>query len=112
MLNTGLIRKKRQEKGLSQQNLADLLNITQNTLHRVESGVSSPRWDLVLQIAIILEVNPLDFIPNGMQHKLHHLSKLPDEKNFDIIVSSLQEVISTQKKLLELQDEQIKQLRN
>lgn len=45
------IRKIRELKGFSQQNLADEIDVDQKTISRIEQGALSPRFDLVVRIA-------------------------------------------------------------
>ncbi|MCO5260351.1 MAG: helix-turn-helix domain-containing protein [Crocinitomicaceae bacterium] len=50
------IRKIRELRGFTQQNLADELHIDQKTISRVEQGEISPKFDLVVKIAKALNV--------------------------------------------------------
>ncbi|HRO74687.1 MAG TPA: helix-turn-helix transcriptional regulator [Crocinitomicaceae bacterium] len=45
------VRKIRELKGFSQQNLADEIGVDQKTVSRIEQGALSPRFDLVVSIA-------------------------------------------------------------
>jgi len=50
------IRKIRELKGFSQQNLADEIGVDQKTISRIEQGALSPRFDLVVSIAKALNI--------------------------------------------------------
>lgn len=51
------IRKIRELKGFSQQNLADETGVDQKTISRIEKGTLSPKFDLLVKIAKTLAVN-------------------------------------------------------
>lgn len=55
------IRKIRIEKGISQQELANIANFSQSFLANVESGKKKPSLLTILRIAEALNVNPRDF---------------------------------------------------
>lgn len=57
-----VIAKLRKEKGYSQQTLANMANVTQNNLTRIENGKYSPGLDVLVKIANALDAQ-LDFIP-------------------------------------------------
>lgn len=48
----------REEKHLSQQELADLINATDGTISNYEKGVAFPRWDTMRRLCDILDVEP------------------------------------------------------
>lgn len=55
------IRKIRIEKGISQQELANIANFSQSFLANVESGKKKPSLLTILRIAEALNVNPREF---------------------------------------------------
>lgn len=57
------IRILRQQKGLSQENIAFELGISQKALSKIENGESSLSYDKLLKIAKILEVCPKEICP-------------------------------------------------
>ena len=57
------IRKIRIEKGISQQELANIANFSQSFLANVESGKKKPSVMTILRIAEALNVNPREFFP-------------------------------------------------
>ena len=66
------IRKKRGEKGFSQEFLAEKLNISQGTLSNIESNKSKPDIDLLRGISKILEIDVYDLIE---ENKLKQINK-------------------------------------
>lgn len=48
----------REKMGLSQQKIADKLNVTDGTISNYEKGVAYPRWDTINKICDILNVDP------------------------------------------------------
>ena len=48
----------RERASLSQQKLADKLNVTDGTISNYEKGVAYPRWDTINKICDILNVDP------------------------------------------------------
>jgi transcriptional regulator with XRE-family HTH domain len=55
------LRKFREAKNLSMQQLADLADIEKSQIARIEIGKSDPRISTMLNIAKALEINPKDF---------------------------------------------------
>lgn len=53
------IKKIRKSKGLSQKELADLVNVSQSAIYYYESGKREIKWDMILKIAVALKT-PLD----------------------------------------------------
>ena len=53
--------KARNRKGLTQDQLAEMADITQNNLSRIERGLYSPGIDILLRIADALDME-LDFV--------------------------------------------------
>lgn len=56
------IKKYRKEKGLTQRELADKLNIATNSLSRYEIGERRPPIDMIEKIAEILNVTPIQLM--------------------------------------------------
>jgi transcriptional regulator with XRE-family HTH domain len=62
-MNLGtVIRKKRSERGFSQEFLAEKLNISQGTLSNIESNKSKPDINLLQDISKILEIDVYDLM--------------------------------------------------
>lgn len=51
-----LIKKKREERGLSQNKLSKILGISQPYMNQIESGARNPTFPLMIKICEILEI--------------------------------------------------------
>lgn len=51
------IRKIRELKGFSQQNLADEIGVDQKTVSRIEKGTLSPKFELLVKISKTMSIN-------------------------------------------------------
>lgn len=49
-----LIRNRRKELGITQPHLAELAEVSPNTLYKLEKGISNPSLDIVTKIADVL----------------------------------------------------------
>lgn len=52
------LRQAREQAGLTQQELAQQLSVTKSAVGNYENGVSSPKWDVLLKIFDVLQVEP------------------------------------------------------
>lgn len=52
------LRQAREQAGLTQQELAQQLSVTKSAVGNYENGVSSPKWDVLLKIFNVLQVEP------------------------------------------------------
>jgi transcriptional regulator with XRE-family HTH domain len=60
------IRKFRYDKGLTQEKVANHLNISQNAYHKIENGRTKLLVVTLLMLADIFEVNPNDFFDSSI----------------------------------------------
>lgn len=88
------VRKQRDEKGLSLDELSDLIGSDKAALSRIENGERVPRYDTVLRIADALnttpaELGPARFSDHGLSPVLpqiyQRLWRLPEEKRQDAV---------------------------
>lgn len=56
------LRKLRKEKGLSQQNLAELLVVNQTAVSQWERGITTPSSRMLLKLSQIFNVNPCELL--------------------------------------------------
>jgi len=56
------LRKLRKEKGLSQQNLAELLAVNQTAVSQWERGITTPSSRMLLKLSQIFSVNPCELL--------------------------------------------------
>ena len=52
-----LIREKRKEKGLSQERLAKLVQVSQPVIAEIESGRKKPSVDVLMRICAVLDIS-------------------------------------------------------
>ena len=52
------LRQAREQSGITQQDLAEKLGVTKSAVGNYENGVSSPKWDVLLKIFDVLQVEP------------------------------------------------------
>ena len=52
------LRQAREQAGFTQQDLAKKLGVTKNAISNYENGVSSPKWEILVEIFDILHVDP------------------------------------------------------
>lgn len=76
----------RKRKNYSQQTLAELCNVSNGTIGNIESGITKPSFDLIIEIANKLEITP---------DKLFSYDSLPNnfftDKQIDFIASNLKQ---------------------
>ena len=97
------IRKKRAEKGFSQEFLAEKLKISQGTLSNIESSKSKPDIDLLKSISNILEIDVYELIEDN---KLKQVNK---DNSTGYLAENQSFIIS--EKLIEQYEERIKELK-
>ncbi len=73
----------RKRKGLTQENVAEALNIVRQTASKWEKGISVPDADMLIRLAEILDVSVNELIG----------SDIADEKNEDMIAVELARVV-------------------
>lgn len=72
----------RERKGLTQENVAEALNIVRQTVSKWEKGISVPDADMLIRLAEVLDVSVSELIG----------SDVTDEKNEDMIAVELARV--------------------
>lgn len=72
----------RKRKGLTQENVAEALNIVRQTISKWEKGISVPDADMLIRLAEVLDVSVSELIG----------SDVADEKNEDMIAVELARV--------------------
>ena len=58
------LRKLRKDKGLSQQGLAELLDVNQTAISQWERGITSPSSRMLLKLSQIFNINPRELLYN------------------------------------------------
>lgn len=78
----------RKEKGLSQEELADKINVSRQSIHLWESGKISPDMENILKLSDILNIQPANLV-NGLDNVFSNKSKTNTKrvlKNILIII--------------------------
>lgn len=57
-----LLRKHRRDRGLSQEGLAERAGLHRNFISLIERGVNQPSIDSLFQLALALEISPIDLV--------------------------------------------------
>lgn len=70
LVETGnLIRRKREFLGLTQEELAELANVSTDTIHRIESGTTNVKLDIYYRVCDVLGTTPYDCSPSRYKNK-------------------------------------------
>lgn len=77
------LRQAREQAGFTQQDLAKKLGVTKNAISNYENGVSSPKWEILVEIFDILHVDPNFLYQDDFRPSLPKLtSSLPSSPLF------------------------------
>ena len=96
------ISEQRKRKGMTQKQLADLLNVSYQAVSRWEQGISLPSVDLIYDIAQDLETT-VDFLLNGRMEERRVISYMDtglDVKKLHMIKERLGGLVSKDQRLL------------
>ena len=96
------IQQLRKERGLTQEQLAEKLNVSQNTIAKIESGLRRPSIDFLLEISEFFKVST-NYLVFGV-----HAEDAGDEKLKKDIDEAIKKIDQTIEKLLEKKDELLK----
>ena len=95
----------RKERGLTQEQLAEKLNVSQNTIAKIESGLRRPSIDFLLEISEFFNVST-NYLVFGV-----HVEDVEDEKSKKDIDETIKKIDQTIEKLLEKKEELLKMQR-
>lgn len=96
------ISEQRKIKGMTQKQMADLLNVSYQAVSRWELGISLPSVDMIYDIAQILETT-VDFLLNGLPEErktIRYSDTGLDVRKLHQLKSRLNDLITKDKKLL------------
>lgn len=82
-MNVELMKKRRKELGMTQQDLADKCGLSKNTIYNYENGRVEPTKENIEKISKVLSVDTLDLV-------LENKPILPKDKNFDGVIALMQ----------------------
>lgn len=77
------IRNKRNEKGMTQLEVAKKLGTTQQAYSRYEKGLREPEFDIMIQISAILDFKPSEFFDGYMEQSHGWYGKRLKERKDD-----------------------------
>lgn len=63
-----LLRKCREQKGLSQENIADTLGVTPSTISKIEMGKTKAKFETIVRFCNAMDVNLSDILSSGESH--------------------------------------------
>ena len=90
------------ERELTQEQLAEKLNVSQNTIAKIESGLRRPSIDFLLEISVFFNVST-NYLVFGV-----HAEDVEDEKLKKDIDEAIKTIDQTIEKLLEKKEELLK----
>lgn len=96
------IQQLRKERELTQEQLAEKLNVSQNTIAKIESGLRRPSIDFLLEISEFFNVST-NYLVFGV-----HAEDAEDEKLKKDIDEAIKKIDQTIEKLLEKKEELLK----
>lgn len=99
------IRIARVSKNLSQQNIADELDITVATYSNIERGVTDITVTRLIQISHLLGMNPADFLPEDATKIVAEPTEIYQTSITQQLFIIMQQIQSQQKQLESLQQE-------
>jgi transcriptional regulator with XRE-family HTH domain len=106
------IRKLRELKGFTQQNLADELDIDQKTISRIEQGAISPKFDLLVSISKALNVKLSSLLNFNKDLIFNNIVNTQQGGNFVAYNNTeVEKIEELYKELLKQKDEMIKLLK-
>lgn len=87
----------RKQKGLSQEELADKLNVSSNTVAKIECGLRRPSVDFIVDLVNFFDTT-VDYIVLG--------EKIEKEEDYDLLIQEIDDAIG---QLLELKEKLLKE---
>ena len=93
------IQQLRKERELTQEQLAEKLNVSQNTIAKIESGLRRPSIDFLLEISEFFNVST-SYLVFGV-----HAEDVEDEKSKKDIDETIEKLLEKKEELLKMQRE-------
>jgi transcriptional regulator with XRE-family HTH domain len=106
------IRKIRELKGFSQQNLADEINVDQKTISRIEKGELSPKFETLVAISKALSVSLSQLLSFNESMIFNNYNQYQQGGNYNAYINTeIEKVEDLYKQLLKQKDEMIELLK-
>jgi transcriptional regulator with XRE-family HTH domain len=107
------IRKIRELKGFSQQNLADEIKVDQKTISRIEKGEISPKFETLVSISKVLSVNISQILSFNESLIFNNYNQYQQGGNYNAYINTeIEKVEELYKQLLKEKDEVISLLKS
>jgi transcriptional regulator with XRE-family HTH domain len=107
------IRKIRELKGFSQQNLADEIHVDQKTISRIEKGDLSPKFEIIVGISKVLSVNLSQLLSFNESLIFNNYNQHQQGGNYNAYINTeIEKVEELYKQLLKQKDEMIEVLKS
>ena len=107
------VRKIRELKGFSQQNLADEIKVDQKTISRIEKGELSPKFETLVSISKVLSINISQLLAFNENLIFNNYSQYQQGGQFVAYNNNeIEKVENLYKQLLKEKDEVIALLKN
>jgi transcriptional regulator with XRE-family HTH domain len=107
------IRKIRELKGFSQQNLADEIKVDQKTISRIEKGDLSPKFDTLIAISKVLSVTLSQLLSFNESLIFNNYNQYQQGGNYNAYINTeIEKIEELYKQLLREKDEVIALLKN
>jgi transcriptional regulator with XRE-family HTH domain len=107
------IRKIRELKGFSQQNLADEIKVDQKTISRIEKGDLSPKFETMIAISKVLSVTLSQLLSFNESLIFNNYNQYQQGGNYNAYINTeVEKIEELYKQLLREKDEVIALLKN
>jgi transcriptional regulator with XRE-family HTH domain len=107
------VRKIRELKGFSQQNLADEIKVDQKTISRIEKGELSPKFETLVSISKVLSINISQLLAFNESLIFNNYNQYQQGGNYNAYLNTeIDKVEELYKQLLKEKDEVIELLKN
>lgn len=106
------IRKYREEKGISQEELAEKLHISRSTYQRIENGETNSWVNHIENICTSLDVNMEDILKPEEGYTQINKENTSNENSSNNMIQNQTNNYSTPEKLIEQYEERIKELKD
>jgi transcriptional regulator with XRE-family HTH domain len=106
------VRKIRELKGFSQQNLADEIKVDQKTISRIEKGELSPKFETLVSISKVLSINISQLLAFNESLIFNNYNQYQQGGNYNAYLNTeIDKVEELYKQLLKEKDEVIELLK-
>jgi transcriptional regulator with XRE-family HTH domain len=106
------VRKIRELKGFSQQNLADEIKVDQKTISRIEKGELSPKFETLVNISKVLSINISQLLAFNESLIFNNYNQYQQGGNYNAYLNTeIDKVEELYKQLLKEKDEVIELLK-